>query len=228
MTKDGTAKKSAKQLLRKYNLAVPSLDDLIYIVQDYGFEIIEYSLSCSSQSVDILIEELHLQSYANSRKSFTYVKADLRLLFLFDELSNDEKVYAISHELGHIVLGHLERGSRKDSNMVEERAANEFSHYLLQSTGCKSFRKWLCSHKAISIILGVAFLMLVIGIPTVSIVKRQASYWGEYYITVSGEKYHEKNCIFVKGKRNVHRMTIEEFETGKYAPCHICLPDFKG
>lgn len=225
MTKDGSAKKSANLLLRKYNLAVPSLDDLIYIVQDYGFEIIGYRLPCSSQSVVTLIEELHLQSFANSRKSFTYVNANIKLLFIFDELSNDEKVYAISHELGHIVLGHLERGACKDSNLVEEQEANEFSHYLLQSTGEKTARRWIRTHKTIAIILGAVFLILVIGIPTLSIFKRQASYWGEYYVTANGEKYHEKNCIFIKEKSNVHRLTIEEFENGQYSPCQICLPD---
>ena len=41
---------------------------------------------------------------------------------------------------------------------------------------------------------------------------------------MQGNKYHEKDCIFVKDKTNVHRMTEEEFESGEYEPCRICLP----
>lgn len=49
-------------------------------------------------------------------------------------------------------------------------------------------------------------------------------YYGELYITSTGNKYHEKDCIFVKHKDNVERLKIEQFENGEYEPCDICLP----
>ena len=43
-------------------------------------------------------------------------------------------------------------------------------------------------------------------------------------LTSTGNKYHEEECIFVKDKTNTRRLTIEEFESGDYEPCDICLP----
>ena len=54
--------------------------------------------------------------------------------------------------------------------------------------------------------------------------EKEKHYYGTYYITESGNKYHERNCIFVKDKTNIRRMTVEEFESGEYEPCAICLP----
>ena len=48
-------------------------------------------------------------------------------------------------------------------------------------------------------------------------------YYGEYYVTPSGTKYHTKDCNFVSGKKNIHRLTKEEYESGEYKPCQICI-----
>ena len=55
--------------------------------------------------------------------------------------------------------------------------------------------------------------------------ERQRSYYGEYYITNSGHKYREAECIFVKDKSNVERLTKEDYYSGEYEPCQICLPE---
>ena len=31
--------------------------------------------------------------------------------------------------------------------------------------------------------------------------------------------------IFIKDKSNVHRMTVDEYESGEFEPCQICLPN---
>ena len=51
------------------------------------------------------------------------------------------------------------------------------------------------------------------------------AYWSDYNVTARGEKYHQKDCVFVKGKSTVHRLTQEEVESGIFAPCQICLPE---
>ncbi len=54
---------------------------------------------------------------------------------------------------------------------------------------------------------------------------QQKNYYGEYYITDTGHKYHRADCIFVKNKENVRRLTEEEFFSGDYEPCEMCLPE---
>ena len=74
----------------------------------------------------------------------------------------------------------------------------------------------------LSVLLIVCIAIAVLFIPRIATVK---NYYGEYYITRTGNKYHKKDCVYVKDKTNTHRMTIEEFESGEFEPCKICLPD---
>lgn len=67
-------------------------------------------------------------------------------------------------------------------------------------------------------------LSILIGMVAVGVIQKQQSYYGDYYITSSGNKYHEKECIFVKDKTNVQRLTKEQFDSGEYDPCQMCLP----
>ena len=57
-------------------------------------------------------------------------------------------------------------------------------------------------------------------------IQKEQSYYGEYYLTESGNKYHKEECIFIKDKTNVQRITVKEFESGEYAPCKMCLPNW--
>ena len=77
--------------------------------------------------------------------------------------------------------------------------------------------------KALSIVV-IVLVALVIGSVIFHAIKKEQSYYGEYYLTSTGNKYHEDQCIFVKDKTSIRRMTVEEFESGEYEPCDICLP----
>ncbi len=83
---------------------------------------------------------------------------------------------------------------------------------------------WVKKHKKLVILVCVCVLVAVIGVTVFSIVSKENSYYGEYYVTSTGSKYHEKDCIFVKDKTNVRLLTKEEFENGDYEPCETCLP----
>lgn len=49
------------------------------------------------------------------------------------------------------------------------------------------------------------------------------TYYEKYYTTSTGNKYHDKNCGYVKGKDNIERLTIEQYESGEYTPCEKCI-----
>jgi hypothetical protein len=75
-------------------------------------------------------------------------------------------------------------------------------------------------------IASVIILCLIVGSLTVYlIIHNRNIYEDNLYITYTGECYHKKECIFVKNKTNIKRLTKEEFESGTYSPCDMCLPD---
>ncbi len=225
MDKAFSAKKAAFSLIKQYKLGIPSLDDIVFIIKSYGFDIIDYEFGKGQKSVDSLISELSLQSLASTGKAFTYQRGEIKLVFVCSLMTSEEKRYALAHELGHIVAGHLTSEVYNKANVTEEYEANEIAHYLLHpSIGLKA-ENWVYRHKSLVI---VSLVILLIGIGAVlmrhySMVEK--TYYGEYYVTENGEKYHDEDCIYIKDKSNVHRLTIEEYESGEFEPCRICLDD---
>lgn len=131
MKNSGAARKAAYSLLRKQGLHEPTLDDLVGIVTTLGFEIIDYSRDEEDEDIKALIRELGISELTKTSRAFTYRKRDVKLLFLDDSMSADEKRYAIAHELGHVMLGHVNSGTGFFADMEDEFEANEFAHYLL-------------------------------------------------------------------------------------------------
>ena len=213
----------AYSVLRKHRLTNPTLDDLVKIATSLGFDIIDYSRSATDNSAETLILELGLQSFAQNGKSFIYQNNDIKLIFLCETLNANEKRYALAHELGHVYCEHLKKGAYcNEADMEEEYEANEFAHYLLRPEWYERVWLWINYHKAITIIAVVLLLCSIICILAVNL---SQSYYGEYYVTEKGEKYHVADCPVIKDKKNTHRLTMEEYESGEYEPCQICLPE---
>ena len=87
-----------------------------------------------------------------------------------------------------------------------------------------NIKRWIVEHKK-GVIIGVliALVIIILTFVVASVIKSN-SYYGEYYITETGEKYHKKDCIFIKDKRKVERLTESDYYSGEYDPCQICLP----
>lgn len=225
METNNYACKIARKILKKNNLSNISLENLVYLIEEQGYELIEFSPD-TIKEVGI-IASFHLELFAKSAKAFTYKNADLKYVFVRDDLSANEKLYALAHEEGHIACGHLEKINVSPDNIEDEYEANEFAHYLLNPSISQKIKTIIYEHKRISLVASAIILCIIIAIPVTIHFIKESSYYGEYYVTQSGEKYHEKDCIFIKNKNNFHRMTIDEFESGEYEPCQICLPESK-
>ena len=149
------------------------------------------------------------------------VRATLPAFLKLEDLSEEESVYVVLHEQGHILCRHFSEGSVMGRDVVQEYEANEFVHYVLEPT---VGMKIAVHRKPIILSLSVIIIAVVI-IVLIGAINQQKSYYGEYYITETGHKYHQADCIFVKDKTNVRRLTEEEFESGEFDACEICLPD---
>ena len=215
----------AKNLLLEYGISKVTLENLIYIIEDQGFEIIEYSQRDRSDSVWTVLNTLNLTAYAESGKAFAYKCGKSKLLFVCEEMTADEKLYALAHEEGHIIFGHLCNGACDGNAVEEEYVANEFAHYLLHPPLLLKFATTVKRNKKKALWVALIALSLAVIIPLMVNIIQSRSYYGEYYVTESGTKYHEKDCMTIKDRSNVRRLTEKDYYSGDYEPCHVCLPE---
>lgn len=222
MNNEKIIKQKGYSLLLQYRLQGITLDNLVYIIENQGYEIVEYGPD--DLGTQHLLNQMGLTDYAKARKAFTYRHGLARFMFVFEDLSAKEKLLALAHEVGHIICSHLKDGSTEYS-VDEEYEANEFAHHLLHPGLWQRLRVWLIAHKRSTIAIMAVVLLVTIGTAIFISVSQSKSYYGEYYITETGEKYHKEDCIFVKDKKNIERLTEKDYYSGEYEACQICLPE---
>lgn len=217
-----SGKKEVAEFRKKYRIIKPDLNELKEIISSQGYTIIEFNAIYNDENVAAIIEELNLDTLISERKGFTYADAHNRLVFLHEDLSYDEKINVLVHEEGHIFSGHIEERDFIGRDVQQEQEANEFAHYLMHPTFIDKLKFFVRKYK---IWISIVSVLLAICIVCVSLFAGKQSYYGEYYVTETGSKYHQAACIHIKNKTNIHQLTKEEFDSGEYEPCKMCLPN---
>lgn len=216
------AKETAYALLSEYGITSINLKTVIYITENKGIELFEYG-SDNYAGVENLLRELKLENAAAASHGFAFSDGMNDIIFVRETLTEEEKVLVIAHELGHILLGHLKGAASMYVGAREEYEANEFVHYIMNAAPL--FRLKIRIHEKRRAVVGIAAAVMIIaaGICTAAgIIEYDSA--ADYYITETGEKYHQADCVTIRGKK-VHKMTEEERESGKYTPCAVCLPE---
>ena len=218
-------KKLAKTFIKKYKLTSIDYSALKNVTDKMGYTVIEFNSIFNEKDVETVIHNLNLSENALKSRGFTYVSAEYRLVFVNEDLNNEEKLLVLSHEIGHIVCEHFSTVPIIGNDVKDEHETNEFSHYLLKQSVFRKMKKTIASHRK-AFITSVVILCLIIGSLTAYLIIRNINtYEDNLYITSTGECYHKKECIFVKNKTNIKKLTKEEFKSGNYSPCDMCLPD---
>ena len=224
MSIEKEAKNRAKTFLLENGISKITLENILFIIEQQGFRLVEYSQNYMNDSAWEIIKQLNLEQYALSGKAFAYKKGTTKLLFLCDEMTANEKLYALAHEEGHILCGHL--GAAFDGSSVEqEHLASEIAHYLINPPLSAKLLITIQERKKLLISIMSIIVCLVIAITGTMYISKQNSYYGEYYITENGSKYHKSDCMFIKGKTNTERLTEADYYSGAYKPCKVCLPE---
>ena len=219
-----TIKKTVNQFVKKHHITTINYSVLRDIIKTIGFTIIEFNAIFNDKDVETIIQNLNLDEGTLRSRGFTYTDKNYRLVFINEDLNDDEKMYVLSHELGHIVCGHYTTAPIIGRDVKEEHEANEFSHYLLKNNFLRNFKIAISEHKRMAIIL-TSILFVILGLVVAGLViNKEKSYYGDFYITTTGVKYHQPECIHVKNNKNIERLTKEQFESGEYEPCGTCLP----
>lgn len=218
------ARMKAKAFLKDYRLGEVTLEDLRRIITSQGYTIVEFNHIFNNEDVAALIEALGLGETVKEAKGFTYADRHRRLVFVHEDLSDYEKLLVLAHEEGHIYCEHISSVPVMGRDVSEEHEANEFTHYILNRSVTDRIGQFLKEKKKLIGTAAIILAVCVMGLLLWNAVQKERSYQGVYYLTVSGDKYHEEDCIFVKDKTNIHRMTKDEYESGEYEPCGVCLP----
>ena len=163
-------KKQAERFIRDFKYFTPSYSALREIIQKQGYTIVEFNNIYNDENVTLLLESLHLDEYAERSKGFTYADSRRRLLFLNEDLSEDEKLMVLAHEEGHIYCNHFSSVPIIGKDVVEEHEANEFAHHILnQGLACKIKRfpnehrkaTWVCISLAVVLVVGLVLTGIV-------------------------------------------------------------------
>ena len=200
----------AHDFKRQHKLTELTYDSLSDTLSTLGYSIVEYG-ALNSESVKSLISVHGLERYTVSR-SFTFTDSFNKLIFLDSSLSEKDKLIYLAHEAGHIVCGHS-----IDATGAENKDADLFADYLLglHTTGKKT-----------KVLVGIVLVIVIITVAL--IIFWLNSYYGEYYVTEFGEKYHLKDCMYVENAEHPRRFTMADYYSGKYEPCQVCEPEKDG
>lgn len=211
-----TAQREARTFLAQFHHRPFSVSDLEKALQAQGFSLVEYSRTSNCKEVTTLLTALRLTDYAAGLSAFTYQDANLRIVFMLENLSQQEQMILLSHELGHILCHHLDHMSitGPGTGVTQEQEANEFSTRLMQyNQSCRPKR----------IALGVSAALAAIALVCALLFSTSASTNESVFLTQSGRCYHKADCIFVEGKDNLTALSLQQAEAAGYEPCSWCI-----
>lgn len=212
------------------------LSELKQIIETYGWEIYSYK-----DAADI-IANYNLQDMANKNDSFATCISGRIIIFYDDNISQLDLPYILAHEIGHVVLNHLDN---TDDIYIKERDCNDFAEELLNYT--PTFKS-----NTINIIAVILIIVVigVFGIYSINKYQKEHTYVFEdsidiessnstqintsiidsdvdseliVFVTEYGTKYHRSDCRYIEGKDNLTEFSINDAENAGYSPCKICF-----
>lgn len=218
-------KKKVKTFIKKYKLMYIDYTALKNAVTNIGYTVIEFNSVFNEGDVATVIRNLDLSENILKSRGFTYVSPEYRLIFINEDLNDEEKLLVLSHEAGHIVCAHFSAAPLIGNDVKDEHEANEFSHYLLKRNKFGKIKNSVAAHRRAFIASAIAACLITAAFVACLTAHNINTYKDNLYVTSAGSCYHKKECIFVKNKSNVKKLTKEEYESGVYSPCDMCLPD---
>ena len=220
----GGVKEKARQFVRSCPAGCTSAQAVKDALARQGYTVVPFNGVCDEAPTATILRSLRLQEYARTGKGFTYADGSYRLVFVHEDLSDREQLLVLLHEQGHILCGHMGATAIMGQDVLQEHEANEFAHHVLHPGPLFRFSQWSRRHKKALIAAVVSILVLCIAVGTcvgLHVHKRNAE---TFYITNTGSKYHERDCIYVKNKSDVTAMSRQELEEQGYTPCDVCHP----
>lgn len=196
-----------------------------------GYIVLFYDESESSE----IIQKYDLVEYSKSCNAFTINDEDIKVVFINTKLSSQDMLYAVLHEVGHILLKHLDCRTVTANRNLQEIEADAFAYQVLYpQKDMRLFNTLTICFAILCIILGICFAndhkerasvsqtTVSTSVPTTVPTIAAENQSDIVYVTPSGTKYHRSDCRYVKNK-NCSTYTRAEAEK-KYSACSVCRP----
>ena len=212
-------KKQAADFRNNYKLKAVNSAELCRALREQGYTIIEFNGLSDRKAVADLIDALQLREQAANSRCFVYQDSNNRLVFLHEDLNEKERTIVLAHEEGHILNRHMNRESIVGEDVIEEFEANEFAHYLLLGKPRSTRRRAIVPACVICVLICVVSGLILLHH------YNRAIYTDNFYRVSDGKKYHLQDCIYVKDRRDIMRLTWEEYKSGEFTACSVCTPD---
>lgn len=226
--KHASIKFSCKNHLTRKEL---TYERLLMAARQNGYIVKHYSTA----AMQLVMLDLYERAKRSSAVSCVDENGNV-CIFIDDSMHRDKRLFALAHEIGHIVLQH-KPASDKKAKLRQEREANLFAHYL-------TMRSEQRLNKAINIIL-VLLLCCVLGIVIIAVSTINKMKVVDYYIETerTGEidyitdpevcylaehstVYHiYSDCWYLKNSETVYETTVGE--CGKDRMCLLCETRYK-
>lgn len=131
MNNNINVKKLVTKTLSSYGISGITEASLKRMIAGEGYTIIRFSSMTSTGETQRLLETLYLDEISKYENSFTYNDRERRIVFIRRDVSDDEFLYLLSHELGKIVTFSTSSGGIIGTTAEEIHLANEFAHHVI-------------------------------------------------------------------------------------------------
>lgn len=186
---------------------------------------------------DLLRNLGRVRDMAQTQSGITYCdERGMRFIFINSKLLGNEKLLALAHEIGHIVLNHCTDQGIIGGDKMSNQAADTFAAALLSFSYRRYlFHKW----KVPSLVCGMIALVLAGGFIVIQTIQwgrpafvttqsdSASTAWPAYenttvYITPSGTAFHLfEDCFHIKN-RTFAKMSYQEAESFRRTLCDDC------
>lgn len=228
-----TAKKFIKHDL-KYHV---NNDAIIAYLQKIGYSVIFFD-----DMPNCVLDAYKLSEYSKDLDAFTFIDENDKFVFVRKGLTEAKQMYALLHETGHIVNGHLSYERLPVSDRLDEMEAETFAYTVLHYKK-PQYWQWLVAAFC-ALTLSVCSVKYMYGnqpqenLPVITpnppvlaapitTVRPEENTNSEnmsdiVYITKTGKTYHRETCRYAKDK-NCTALSRAEAEKN-YTPCKVCNP----
>ena len=207
--------KEIKRLAKKLNKALKGKADFVSIeehLKTLGYKVIFFNTPVGDKE----IIRYNLMLKAEKVDAFTYTSA-AKIVFINNDCSGEEKLYLLYHEVGHILLGHMDYPRLSTRNKVLlDIETDVFAYNIIhppKSNGTFIYSLILI----IALLTGSFFTPKTKSIP-VSTIDNSIEY---VCITATGDKYHREYCSHIHdGSAHIARSEAKKL----FEPCSNCNP----
>lgn len=208
---DNIIRKTAIKFIKKEMKNQISFEAVKECLKRKGYTVMFYK----PDEMNEIIEKYNLTEYAKTVDAFTLKRGELKIVFISTSSPVEDKLYLLLHEVGHILLNHLSAEKQMTNFRLQDIEADAFVHTVLNPP-----RMSFNSHVLLAGIVLLSFTLGVIGATVTSPSSASASNY--VYITPSGEKYHNENCVHVNRKTST--AVTEQEAKRTHEPCLVCNP----